>query len=190
MRSLAQCDLLARPTEKGRLKVLNYIFNNIWLFISIFGIATLAFLYLIFNVFPRVVRQLPETYFVDDDLERDRKNLLRYIGRNLIGVLLLIAGPIVMLPLITLPPGSGLVVMVMGLGMMDFPGKRRQLRRILRSAKVRRLLNWMRTSSGTRPFIMPDDLEQNSSHPANSDQKNPEEASQPQSKVSDKSLPT
>ena len=141
--------------------MLEYLRNNFWFLAVVCGIATLVFLFVIFSVFPRIVRRLPETFFVDDELERQRKNLLQYIGRNLVGLMLLIAGPIVMLPLITLPPGSGLMVMVMGVGLMDFPGKRKQLRRFLRSAKVRRLLNWMRTSAGIRPFVMPHDLDQN-----------------------------
>lgn len=71
--------------------------------------------------------------------------------------MMIIAGPIVMLPLFTLPPGSGLVVMVVGIGIMDFKGKRKVLRKFLRFAKVRKLLNWMRLRSGLKPFELPEE---------------------------------
>lgn len=139
--------------------MIQYLQDNFWFLLVVCGIVTGVFLFLIFSILPRIVRQLPETYFVDDQLELEKKNLVQFVGRNFLGMLLLIAGPIVMLPLITLPPGSGLMVMVLGVGLMDYPGKRRHLRKLLRSSKVRRLLNWMRISGGIRPFVMPNDLE-------------------------------
>ena len=137
----------------------DYINDNFWTLIAVFAVSTVLFLLLIFSVFPWVVRRLPETFFVDDAAEMGKKNSVHYVLRNLLGLVMVVAGPIVMLPFIILPPGSGLLVMVMGIGLMDFPGKRKQLRRCLRSSNVRRLLNWMRISARLRPFILPEDFQ-------------------------------
>jgi putative transmembrane protein PGPGW len=93
-----------------------------------------------------IVLQLPSDYF-------NRKNhrplqswtsnpLLRtllLVAKNLLGLVVLIAG-IAMLVL----PGQGLLTIVVGLVLMDFPGKFRVERWLATRRPVWRSLNWLR----------------------------------------------
>jgi len=71
--------------------------------------------------------------------------LLR-IGRNFLGALLLLAG-IVML----FVPGQGIITMFLGLTLLEFPGKLRFEKALIRRRAVSRALNWMRRRKGRRP---------------------------------------
>jgi hypothetical protein len=67
--------------------------------------------------------------------------------RNLLGAMLTSAG-IAMLVL----PGQGLLTIILGLSLMDFPGKHRLLHAALERPAVRLSLNWMRRQAG-RPAL-------------------------------------
>jgi len=49
-------------------------------------------------------------------------------------------------------PGPGLMVVVIGLALLDIPGKRRMLGRVLRIAGVRTVINGLRVRRG-RPAL-------------------------------------
>ena len=70
--------------------------------------------------------------------------------RNLAGLLLLAAG-IAMLVL----PGQGVLTMLIGLSLMDFPGKHWLLERAVANRKVQHALNWLRRKEGKEEFIFP-----------------------------------
>ncbi len=93
------------------------------------------------------VIRLPADYFIKRDhapLDTwEQHPLLRpllLIGKNLLGIVLVIAG-IAMLVL----PGQGLLTIVVGLVLIDFPGKFRLERWIATRGPVWRSLNWLRT---------------------------------------------
>jgi len=67
--------------------------------------------------------------------------------KNFIGGVLLCLG-FLMLFL----PGPGLMVVVIGLALLDIPGKRRMLGRVLRIAGVRTVINGLRVRRG-RPAL-------------------------------------
>ena len=71
-----------------------------------------------------------------------------FLARNALGLLLVAAG-LAMLFL----PGQGLLTVLIGISVMDFPGKRRLLQRLLRGPKVQRTLNWIRRKRGKEPFV-------------------------------------
>jgi len=71
--------------------------------------------------------------------------------KNLLGWILIIAG-IAMLVL----PGQGLLTIVMGLLLINFPGKRRFERSLVRSPRVLRSINWFRGRRGKPSLLAPE----------------------------------
>ena len=72
-----------------------------------------------------------------------------FILKNVLGVLLLIAG-IVML----VAPGPGLLAILISLAMLDLPGKRALERRILARPLVASVVNRMRAKAGQAPLVL------------------------------------
>lgn len=70
-----------------------------------------------------------------------------FLARNTLGLLLVAAG-LAMLFL----PGQGLLTVLIGVCVMDFPGKRGLLQRLVRGPKVQGALNWIRRKRGKEPF--------------------------------------
>lgn len=103
-------------------------------------------------LFPFVVARLPVDYFRNRDCHRPSKSIVTRFLRNAVGGFLLVIGPIVVLPIFVLPPGSGLALMVVGLALMDFSGKQAVLDRAVRFPGVLPLLNWMRKRRRVPPF--------------------------------------
>jgi len=73
--------------------------------------------------------------------------LLRY----LLGVILLIAG-LLMLFL----PGQGLLTMILGLSLLDFPGKQKAVDKLLQIPSIQKALNWIRAKGGKNNFHYPE----------------------------------
>lgn len=69
------------------------------------------------------------------------------VVRNVFGWVFVLSG-IAMLVL----PGQGLLSIIAGLVLIDFPGKRRLERRLLASHVVRDAMNWLRRRAGKPPF--------------------------------------
>ena len=73
------------------------------------------------------------------------------ITKNLLGVILLIAGLVMLLV-----PGQGLLTIAVALILLDFPGKFRFERLARHRPAVWRLsLNWLRKCAGHEPFQKP-----------------------------------
>ena len=70
--------------------------------------------------------------------------------KNLIGALLLVLGVIMLFV-----PGQGLLTMLIGLMLMNFPGKYRLERWLVRRSGVLNSLNWLRRRRGRAPFKAP-----------------------------------
>ncbi|MBL9077819.1 MAG: hypothetical protein JNL08_09960 [Planctomycetes bacterium] len=100
---------------------------------------------------PVVVVRLPADYFTASrrDLARRRGPLLwlEHALRNLVGVLFVLAG-VAMLVL----PGQGLLTILIGLLLIDFPGKRALERRLVRRPSVLAFLNRLRARRGRPPL--------------------------------------
>lgn len=96
----------------------------------------------------QLIRRLPEDYFTQDS--RPARPLLRAILLNLVGAALLLAG-VVMLFM----PGQGLLTILLGLILMDFPGKYALERRLVARPGVLRNINRLRTRSGVPPLQAP-----------------------------------
>ena len=76
--------------------------------------------------------------------------ILVVIGRNLLGVTLMAAG-VAMLVL----PGQGLLTIVVGFMLIDFPAKYRMEQWLLRRRMIHRPINWLRRRAGRSPLQLP-----------------------------------
>ncbi|HEX3696199.1 MAG TPA: hypothetical protein VH374_12520 [Polyangia bacterium] len=93
-----------------------------------------------------VVNWAPDRFKADHDARflQHRHALVRWLGiagKNLLGVLLLLLGIIMALPGV---PGQGLLVMVIGLTLINFPGKQRIELWCIRRPTLRKAINRLR----------------------------------------------
>jgi len=101
--------------------------------------------------------KLPATYFQDfhsRDVWVDRHPVLRLTarsGKNVLGAILLVVGMILALPGV---PGQGLLTIVIGLMLLDLPGKRRLERRIVGRPRILRTINRLRKRFGSPPLVL------------------------------------
>ncbi len=117
----------------------------------LFLLGTLSIFILIISVFMMVliISFLPEDYFKSENrnlissVQNSRYPLLKLlvlITKNFFGVLLLLSG-ILMLVL----PGQGILTIITGLVFMDYPGKYKFERKLLRQKGVINSINWIRS---------------------------------------------
>ena len=109
-------------------------------------------------VFPLVIIYLPEDYFVRDRRDPARQTrrhpavwLVLTILKNILGVVLVAAG-LVMVAL----PGQGLLTMLIGLTLVNFPGKFALERRIVSRPSVAKTLNRIRDVAGRPRLELPE----------------------------------
>jgi hypothetical protein len=95
---------------------------------------------------------LPENYFVTPPEHRHGKGLAKKILKNVVGVVAVLAGIVMAMPLV---PGPGIVILVIGLSMTDFPGKRKVELKVLRIRGILFGLNKLRKSFGRAPLRLP-----------------------------------
>jgi hypothetical protein len=59
--------------------------------------------------------------------------------------------------LLTLPgvPGPGLVLILLGATLVDFPGKRRLTRMLIRRKSIHGTIDWLRARFGKPPLVLP-----------------------------------
>ena len=111
-------------------------------------------------VVPWLVSRLSDEFFIRHrQLVGQRRKrhpvltFLLWLLRNSIGVVLLGSG-LVMLVL----PGQGILTILVGIALMDFPGKYRLLERFVKLKQVRRSLNWIRRKAGKPEFVFTNDI--------------------------------
>ena len=106
-------------------------------------------------VIPWLVTKIPADYFHEERRRRDALSdrslpLQLLLGlKNLCGCLLVLLG-LVMLVL----PGQGILTIVIGLFLMNFPGKYRLERSLVSRPKVLDSLNWIRAKAQKPPLIV------------------------------------
>ena len=120
----------------------------------LFLLGSLSIFILIISVFMMVliISFLPEDYFKSENrnlissVQNSRYPLLKLlflITKNFFGLLLLLSG-ILMLVL----PGQGILTIITGLVFMDYPGKYKFERKLLRQKGVINSINWIRSRLG------------------------------------------
>jgi hypothetical protein len=80
--------------------------------------------------------------------------LVLLVTKNLVGVLVFLAGFVAALPLV---PGPGVLFMLVGLGLVDLPGKRALELRLLRQRHVLQSVNRVRARFGRPPLLTGED---------------------------------
>lgn len=120
------------------------------------GLSVVTFLIAVIAI-PSVIIRLRPDYFASETREHgplySQHPLVMpiLVGlKNLFGALLFVAG-IVML----LTPGQGLLTVLIGLTLMDYPGKYRLERWLVTRRPVWRTVEWLRRKGHVPPFIDP-----------------------------------
>ena len=134
--------------------LLNYIFSNYETMLLISVISMFSFVMSILCI-PLIIRRLPYDFFMLKNITffPHLPILLRFLIffiKNAVGILLLAAG-IIMLFI----PGQGILTIIMGLALMDFPGKRNVEIKLLRLHSVQKTLNWLRKNKDLKTFKFP-----------------------------------
>jgi len=104
-----------------------------------------------------VLVRLPANYFHPShgrEFLAERHPALRALGvvaKNLAGLLLVAAGVVMSLPGV---PGQGVLTILLGVMLLDFPGKRELETRLVRQPRVFRSINALRARFGKPPLIL------------------------------------
>lgn len=108
---------------------------------------------------PFLAVRIPPDYFRHrhrtHDYARDRHPLVHHtlvVLKNALGIALILAG-LAMLLL----PGQGLLTLLIGLMLTDFPGKYTLEKRLIGQPGVLRGVNWLRARAGHPPVLAPID---------------------------------
>lgn len=107
---------------------------------------------------PILVIRIPADYFVHPRRESafaESHPVVRIgflVVKNGLGVLLLLAGIVMTLPFVF---GQGVLTMLIGISLLDLPGKRRLEVAIVRREPVHKSLNWIRRKAGRPPLQVP-----------------------------------
>ncbi len=119
------------------------------------GIISVITFVLSILLIPWLIRLLPRDYFIRKKESFHSGQSLRLffrplfiLLRNVLGAVLLLAG-IAMLFL----PGQGILTMVLGLSMLDFPKKHVLIKNLVRRPAIQQGLNWIRAKTNRPPFL-------------------------------------
>ena len=116
------------------------------------GLSSLILLIISILVIPIIIARIPADYFVAPKRKYKTepfslsKFFLRSI-KNFIGIVLLICGVIMLIT-----PGQGLLTILAGLFITNFPGKYRLERQLVQKSVILRTLNWIRRKQHVPEF--------------------------------------
>ncbi len=105
-----------------------------------------------------ILVKLPEDYFlrVEESAPAVRSRSPIRVGllilKNILGIGIILVGGMLSLPLV---PGPGLILVIIGLSLTNFPGKRRLELKILRAPLALGAVNWLRSKAGRSPLRLP-----------------------------------
>lgn len=101
--------------------------------------------------------KLPATYFQAShgrDFLVDRHRTIRWVGliaKNIVGLVMVVLGIAMSLPGV---PGQGILTILLGIMLLDFPGKRRLEYKLVSRPKVLGTINRLREKFGKPPLIL------------------------------------
>jgi hypothetical protein len=142
---------------------MDWLLSTVQQYVSTDTLVTLTVISLVFFVgslvaIPYILVWIPANYFdirVPRHWMENHHPILRLIGhivKNTIGAIFLFAG-FLMLFL----PGQGILTMVIGVSMLDFPGKRKIEAKMIGQRTVLGVVNGMREKFGKPPLILAPD---------------------------------
>jgi uncharacterized membrane protein len=104
-----------------------------------------------------IVVKIPEDYFRKDrprELWADKSAAFRFfavLAKNLLGVLLVILGILMSLPGV---PGQGILTILLGIMLLDFPGKRNLEHKLVSRPHVRNAIDKLRHRFGKPSLVL------------------------------------
>ena len=103
-------------------------------------------------IMPVIITRIPADYFVSPERKYKSQPFSLYkfvlrLTKNLIGIVLLIFGIIMLFT-----PGQGLLTILAGLLITNFPGKYRLERKLIQNPSILRTLNWIRRKYHVQEF--------------------------------------
>ncbi len=104
-----------------------------------------------------IVVRIPADYFHKDhprDLWSDRHPAVRFLGvlaKNLLGLVLVVLGILMSIPGV---PGQGILTILLGIMLLDFPGKRDLERKIVGRPQVLNAINKLRHRFGKTELVL------------------------------------
>lgn len=121
------------------------------------GIVSTITFFLSLLIIPWIVCKLDDHFFLhlhEHKKMEDQHPVMFILLRTLrysFGAILLLAG-ILMLFL----PGQGLLTIILGISLLDFPGKQKAIDGLLHFHPVQNGLNWVREKGSKKPFLFTD----------------------------------
>jgi hypothetical protein len=104
-----------------------------------------------------IMVKIPADYFKEDhprELLPDKHPALRWlavIGKNLLGVILVALGIVMSVPGV---PGQGILTILLGIMLLDFPGKRKLEYKLVSRPQVRNAINKLRHRFGKPELVL------------------------------------
>ncbi|HZZ28799.1 MAG TPA: PGPGW domain-containing protein [Pirellulales bacterium] len=139
--------------------VTDWFAHHPWVFGLLMSLSLLTVLATLVIV-PWAIVRIPPDYFAHRRCAQMRWEKLHptvrlavFTAKNLLGLALLLAGVIMALPLV---PGPGILTVLLGLALLDLPGKRAVERWIVAQPAVFASLNKLRAKYGQPPLAKPD----------------------------------
>ena len=118
----------------------------------VLAIASVATLVISAFLVPYLIVVLPADFYAERNSRHvfEDRPLLRMVFllvKNALGALLFVAGV-----LMIFLPGQGILTVLAGLALLNFPGKRKLEMRFLHLPKVLSSINWVRIKAGRNPL--------------------------------------
>ena len=127
--------------------IITWSSDHSYLLLWMSGISVVMFITTLLLV-PVMVVRIPVDYFADERC-RVSDSPVKLILKNLLGIVFILAG-IAMLFL----PGQGILSILIGISLTNFPGKYQLERRLVLVPKVLSSINWLRGKSGKPPLLL------------------------------------
>lgn len=131
-------------------------FIELWNVILAIGLFVVTFAASI-GIISFILIKVPPDYFQESytrSFMEDRAPALRWaglIGKNLLGVFLVLLGIVMSLPGV---PGQGVLTILLGIMLLDLPGKRRLEQKILSQPKILEKINSLRHKFSKPPLMI------------------------------------
>jgi len=136
--------------------VAQWVSSNAW---WIFSISLITLVVSVFAI-RYILIKLPSDYFLDQKPSFEGKqnltlSVLFFILRNIIGLIFVLIGLILSLPGVV---GQGVLTLLLGLSIMDFPGKRKLQLKIISQQVVINTINLVRAKASKPPLLLPEEI--------------------------------
>ena len=108
---------------------------------------------------PWLILRMKPDYFIRHRYEVIRRHcrhpvltIVLFCLRNSLGICLIVAGFVMLLL-----PGQGILTMLIGLSLVDFPGKYRLFDKVVQNNRIQKSLNWIREKGGKEMLVFTTD---------------------------------